>query len=85
MGGVVRKWLQRLQKCIAACICSVRVSGRVALRGICGRLRVDDVHVVSGTQGKRRPFASKKASRPRSKNTDPIGGVVLLGSDNIAH
>jgi hypothetical protein len=40
MDGVVTKWLERLQKCNTACICSVRVSGRVALRGICGRVRV---------------------------------------------
>jgi hypothetical protein len=33
-------YLERLQKCNTACICSVRVSGRVALRGICGRVRV---------------------------------------------
>jgi ammonia channel protein AmtB len=51
MGGVVTKWLERLQKCNIACICSARVSGRVALRGICGRVRVANMcvmHVVSG-------------------------------------
>jgi hypothetical protein len=48
MGGVLTKWLERLQKCNIACICSVRVSGRVALRGICGRVRVAGMHVVSG-------------------------------------
>jgi hypothetical protein len=40
MGGVVTKWLERLQKCNTACICSVRVSGRVALRGIYLTVRV---------------------------------------------
>jgi hypothetical protein len=33
MGGVVTKWLERLQKCNTACICSVRVEGRVNLGG----------------------------------------------------
>jgi hypothetical protein len=47
-GGVVTKWLKWLQKYNTACICSVRVSGRVALRGICGRVRVADMHEVSG-------------------------------------
>jgi hypothetical protein len=42
------KWLERLQKCNTECICSVRVGSRVALRGICGRVRVADMHVVSG-------------------------------------
>jgi hypothetical protein len=40
MGGVVTKWLERLQKCNIACLYSVRVSGRVDLRGICGKVRV---------------------------------------------
>jgi hypothetical protein len=48
MGGVVTKWLERVQKCNIACIFSVRVSCRVGLRGICGRVRVADMQVVSG-------------------------------------
>jgi hypothetical protein len=51
MGGVVTKWLERLQKCNIACICSMRVSGRVALRGICGRVRVADMHVMHVVSG----------------------------------
>jgi hypothetical protein len=51
MGGVVTKWLERLQECNTACICNVRVSGRVALRGICGRVRVADMHVMQLLNG----------------------------------
>jgi hypothetical protein len=47
MGGVLTKWLERLEKCNTVCICSVRVSGRVALRGICGRVRGTGIHVLS--------------------------------------
>jgi hypothetical protein len=51
MNDVVRKQVEMLQKCNTACTCSVRVSGRVALRGICGRVRVDGMHVMHVVSG----------------------------------
>jgi hypothetical protein len=41
MGGVLTKILEQLQKSNTACICSVRVTGRVGLRGIYLTVRVD--------------------------------------------
>jgi hypothetical protein len=51
MGGVVRKQVERSESSNTACICSVRVSSRVGLRGICGRVRVADMHELSGHIG----------------------------------
>jgi hypothetical protein len=48
MSGVVRMKVERLEKCNTAGICSVRVDGRVALRGICGRVRGTGMHELSG-------------------------------------
>jgi hypothetical protein len=54
--GMSRDQLERVERHVATDISSVRVEtgvearveGRVALRGICGRVRVADMHVVSG-------------------------------------
>jgi hypothetical protein len=59
MVGKDRKQLEALEKSNNASICSVRVGsrvkervdGRVALRGICGRVRVADIHVMHVVSG----------------------------------